>query len=154
LAAAKDPSDAVFLRSLVEQAASDRRRMAAWALGEVHDTGAIDVLATAMSARDDRLVGDAAWALGEILSATPNDSHASPIADRLLFTGKHGGWSGSVDATAAVARILWALPREGRTELLAGPRRGALFALVFHKSRLVRINAVHALASLSGDDEA
>src|SRR5439155_17852125 len=30
LAAAKDPSDAVFLRGLVEQGASDRRRAAAW----------------------------------------------------------------------------------------------------------------------------
>jgi len=154
LGAAKTPGDAPFLRNLVEQGASDRRRAAAWALGEMRDAGSIDVLATALSSKDDRLVGDSAWALGEILAAHPKDSRAGAISERWLYLAKHGGWAGATNGTAALARLLWALPRDGRNALLAGNRRGALLALVFHRSRLVRINAAHALGSLSGDDDA
>jgi len=156
LAAAKNPADAPYLRALVEDAASDRRRAAAWALGEMHDSGGVEVLAQALSAKDDRLVGDAAWALGEILAAAPKDSHVPAITDRLLFTGKFGGWAGAVDATGALARILWALPaagKGGRADLLAGARRKTLLSLVFHKSRLVRINVAHALGSLGAEDD-
>ena len=156
LAAASDPGDMPFLRNLVEHGASDRRRAAAWALGEMRDAGSIDVLATAMSSKDDRLIGDASWALGEILSArpTPNDTRTSTIADRWLYLAKHGGWSASANSAGALARVLWALPRDGRNELLASPRRAELFGLVFHRSRLVRLNVVRALASLTADDEA
>jgi HEAT repeat protein len=153
LAAAKDLGDAAFLRSLVEKGAADRQRAAAAALGELHDGGSIDVLATALSGKDDRLVGDAAWALGEILSVSPKDSHAVAITDRWLYLAKHGGWSASTNAAAAVARVLWALPREGRTELLSGTRRTALLGALYHRSRLVRINVVQALGSLAGDDQ-
>ncbi len=154
LAAASDPSDAPFLRQMVEHAASDRRRAAAWALGEMRDAGSIDTLAVALSGKDDRLVGDAAWALGEILAAHPTDKRAGSIVERWLFVAKHGGWAGAIDATGGLARLLWALPKEQRGPLLAGAKRKALQALVFHKSRLVRINAAHALASLAGDDDA
>jgi HEAT repeat protein len=154
LAAAKDKADAPLLRTLVEQGGSDRRRAAAWALGEMQDTGSIDALAAALSTRDDRLVGDAAWALGQILSAAPKDGHAPAVLDRWLYLGKHGGWAAAIDSTAGIARLLWAVPRADRTALLAGPRRASLQALAFHKSRLVRINAALALASLSGDEEA
>jgi HEAT repeat protein len=153
LAAAKDPSDAPLLRAMVEQAASDRRRAAAWALGEMHDTGGIDVLARALSSREDRLVGDAAWALGEILSATPKDSHAPALLDRFLHLGKTGGWAASVNSTAAIARLLWATPAPSRYELLGKARRTKLVNLTYHKSRLVRINAAHALASLPAADD-
>ncbi len=155
LAAAKDPSDAAFLRDLVERGASDRRRTAAWALGEMRDAGSIDVLAAALSsAKDDRLVGDTAWALGEIAAAHPKDPRIAPLVDRWLYIAKHGGWAGSTDATAALSRLLWALPRADRNQLLAGPRRAALTALGFHRSRLVRVNLALALGSLTGDDDA
>jgi HEAT repeat protein len=107
-----------------------------------------------MSGKDDRLVGDAAWALGEILAANPTDKRAASIAERWLYVAKHGGWAGAIDSAGGLARLLWALPKEQRAPLLAGTKRATLQSLVFHKSRLVRINAVHALASLAGDDEA
>ncbi|MBA3456326.1 MAG: HEAT repeat domain-containing protein [Deltaproteobacteria bacterium] len=154
LAAAADPEDAPFLRTMVENAASDRRRAAAWALGEMRDVGSINVLSTAMSIKDDRLVGDSAWALGEILATHPGDKRAAATVERWLYVGKHGGWAGSVNGAAALSRLLWAVPREARTALLSGSKRGALTGLVFHRSRLVRINVAHALGSLSGDDDA
>jgi cellulose synthase operon protein C len=154
LAAAKDKADLPALRKLVEQGASDRRRAAAWALGEMQHAESIDTLATALGSRDDRLLGDAAWALGEILAANPKDSRAGAVVDRWLHLGKHGGWAGAINAGAGVGRLLWALPRDARTALLTPPRRTALLALVYHRSRLVRINVAHALASLSGDEDA
>jgi HEAT repeat protein len=152
LAAAADAGDAPTLRALAEQAATDRRRAAAMALGDLHDTGAFGVLGEALSAKDDRLAGDAAWATGELAVAAAKDSHVSPLVDRWLHLAKHGGWAGAIDGTAALARTLWALPKEGRVELVAGQRRTALVQLAFHKSRAVRVNAVVALSALSGDD--
>lgn len=154
LAAAQDRAAAPLLRALVEHGGPGRRRAAAWALGELEDPGSIDVLAAALSTRDDRLVGDAAWALGQILAAAPKDPRAPAIADRWLYLGKHGGWASSIDSAAALARVLWALPRADRAALLSPPRRASLQALAFHRSRLVRINAAHALASLGGDEDA
>jgi HEAT repeat protein len=158
LAAAAAPDDAPFLRAMVEQAPSDRRRAAAWALGEMHDTGAYDVLASAMSSRDDRLVGDAAWALGEIVAGTRDpkatgvDARTGDLADRWLHLLQHGGWAAAINSAASLARVLWALPATARGELLTRPRRAALFARTFHRSRLVRINLAHALAALADDD--
>ena len=146
LAAIGDPDDAPLLRSLVEQAAADRRRIAALALGDLHDTGAIDTLATAMASKDDRLAGDAAWALGEIIATNPKDPHVAPLTERLLYTARHGGWAASIDATAALARLLWALPPADRKV-----SRDALAGLALHKSRLVRINAASALQALGAD---
>ena len=154
LAAAADPGDAPFLRTMVDQAAADRRRAAAWALGEMHDVGSIDALASVLASKEDRLVGDAAWALGELLANAPRDGHAPTIVERWLYLGKHGGWAASINSTAGLARLLWASSREARGDLLAGPKRAALFGLAAHRSRLVRINAAHALGSLAGDDDA
>jgi len=156
LAAANDPADAPMLRTIVEQGAADRRRAAALALGDMHDLGSVKALVAAMAARDDRLAGDAAWALGEILVAHPlaKEANAADLTQRWLHLAKVGGWSGAVNATASLARVLWVLPPAARGELLAGPRRAALHALAFHKSRLVRINAALALSSLPGDDAA
>ena len=159
LAAASSPDDAAFLRAMVDQAAAaDRRRAAAWALGEIHDTGSLDVLASALSSKDDRLVGDAAWAAGEILAggrdpkAPAADGHAGAIADRWLHLVQHGGWASAINSAAGLARVLWSLPRPARAELLTKPRRDALLARTFHKSRLVRINLAHALAAIGDDD--
>jgi HEAT repeat protein len=124
---------------------------AAWALGEMHAAGGIDALTTAMSATDDRLAGDAAWALGEIIVASPKDGHTAALVDRWLHLGKHGHFAGAIDGTAALARVLWALPREARAPLLA-QTRAQLNTLAFHKSRLVRVNAIHALAAIGDDD--
>ena len=159
LAAAGSPDDVAALRTMVDQAAADRRRAAAWALGELHDAGSLDVLASAMSSKDDRLAGDAAWAAGEILagSAGPQaaglDHRASTIVDHWLYLVQHGGWAASINGAAGLARLLWAVPKPARAELLTRPRRDALFGRTFHKSRLVRINIAHALAAI-GDDEA
>jgi hypothetical protein len=158
LAAAGSPDDAAFLRAMVEQAPADRRRAAVWALGEMHDTGSYDVLATAMSSRDDRLVGDAAWALGEIVAGTRDpkapgvDARIGQLTDRWLHLVQHGGWAAAINGAAAVARVLWVLPRPARGELLTKPRREALFARTFHRSRLARINLAHALAAIGDDD--
>jgi HEAT repeat protein len=153
LAAAQQLDDAPALRTLVERAAADRRRAAAWALGELHDAGSIGVLSDALAVRDDRLVGDAAWALGEIAVSAPTDPKVKPLVERWLYLGKHAGWAAAINSTGALARTLWATPREGRSELL-GARAQALLGLAFHKSRLVRINVAFALSSLSGDDAA
>lgn len=152
LAAAGDASEAPFLRQLVEQAAADRRRAAATALGDLHDVASIPTLATAMASKDDRLAGDAAWALGEILVAQPDAARAAPIVDRWLHAIQHGGWAASIDAAGGLARVLWALPKPARATLLTKPRREALVARTFHKSHLVRINLAHALAAIGDDD--
>ncbi len=153
LAAAGDAEDTPFLRQLVEQASLDRRRAAVWALGELHDPGAFGVLGDALSLKDDRLVGDAAWSLGEIAVTAPKDARVTALVERWLYLGRHGGWAAAIDATGALARTLSALPRDARTTLVAGTRRGTLVGLAFHKSRLVRINAVMALSTLTGDAE-
>lgn len=150
LAAAQQLDDAPALRTLVEKSAADRRRAAVWALGELKDTGAIATLSDVLSVKDDRLVGDAAWALGEIAVSQPTHPRTKSLVERWLYLGRHGGWAASINGTAALARLMWALPRDQRG---VAPTN-ALTALAFHKSRLVRVNAVLALSSLSGDDVA
>ena len=150
LAAGQQLDDAPTLRILVEKAAADRRRAAAWALGEMHDVAAIPTLSDVLSVKDDRLVGDAAWALGEIAVSQPTQPRAKQLVERWLYLGKHGGWAAAINGTGALARYLWALPRDGRNVTSAA----TLSTLAFHKSRLVRINAALALSSLTGDDAA
>jgi len=153
LAAGQSADDAPTLRALVVRAAADRRRAGAWALGELHDVGSIQTLADALSVKDDRLVGDAAWALGEIAVSAPTDTRIKPLAERWLYLARHGGWAAAINSTGAFARLLWAVPREARAELVAGTRVTSLYGLAFHKSRLVRINAALAISSL-GDEPA
>jgi HEAT repeat protein len=162
LAAARSLDDAPLLRGLVDQAATDRRRAAASALGEIHDAGSIDTLAAALSSKDDRLAGDAAWALGEILAGRgadgkppvrlPGDPRTGAIVDRWLHLVQRGGWAAAINSAAGLARVLWALPAPARAELVTGPRREALRARSFHRSRLVRINLALAYAALGDDD--
>lgn len=154
LAAGRQLEDAPTLRALVEKSAADRRRAAAAALGDLHDTSAIGVLSDVLAVKDDRLVGDAAWALGEIATSAPTDARVKPLVERFLYLGKHGGWAASINGTAGLGRLLWAASRENRSELLSGSRVTALGTLAFHKSRLVRINVAFALSSLTGDDAA
>jgi len=154
LAAGQQIDDAATLRTIVERSAADRRRAAAQALGDLHDVAGITVLADALAVKDDRLVGDAAWALGEIAVSAPTDAKVKALPERWLYVAKHGGWASAINSAGALARHLWSVPRETRAELLAGTRGAALNGLVFHKSRLVRINAALALSSLFGDDAA
>ncbi len=149
-----DATDAAFLRTVVERGTSDRRRAAAWALGEIHDAGAIDVLASNLGDRDDRFVGDAVWALGEIAVSRPTDPKVAALVDRWLYLAKHGGWAAAANGTGAFARLLWVVPAASRNKLLEGDRRKTLLSLSYHRSRLVRLNLVHALGALSGDDVA
>lgn len=159
LAAARSLDDAPLLRTLVDQAATDRRRAAAWALGEILDAGSIDTLTAALSSKDDRLAGDAAWSLGEILAGRGPDGkppaldpRAGAIVDRWLHLVQRGGWAAAINSAAGLARLLWVLPAPARAELLTKPRREALLARSFHKSRLVRINLALAYAALGDDD--
>lgn len=153
LAAAQNLEDAPTLRALVERAATDRRRAAAAALGDLRDVGSIGVLASVLSVKDDRLVGDAAWALGEIAVSAPTNPQVKSLVERWLYVAKHRGWAAAINSTGALGRLLWATPREGRAALL-GTRVSALTNLAFHKSRLVRINVAYAVSSLTGDDAA
>lgn len=153
LAAAQNLEDAPALRALVERAASDRRRAAAAALGDLHDVGSIGVLTSVLAVKDDRLVGDAAWALGEIAVSAPTSSQVKALVERWLYVAKHRGWAAAINSTGALGRLLWATPRDGRAALL-GTRASALTNLAFHKSRLVRINVAYAVSSLTGDDAA
>ncbi len=157
LAAASDPGDVEFLEQLVAQGAADRQRAAAWALGEMHATDSINTLRLATASKDgkdDRLVGDAAWALGEIAASTPADKRLGAVVDRWLYLAQHGAWAGAIDSTGALARLLWATPAPARAQLLAGERRVTLGKLASNKSRLVRLNVATALGALTGDDAA
>ncbi|MFT3699718.1 MAG: HEAT repeat domain-containing protein [Kofleriaceae bacterium] len=148
LAAANDPGDTELLRRLVAEGAADRRRAAAWALGEMHDVSAIPVLTDVLGIHDDRLVGDAAWALGEIAVAQPAKIDGK-LLERFGYLAGHGGWAAAIDASAALARAMQVMPREQRTA-----QKATLVKLAYHKSRLVRINVALALGTLTGDDEA
>ena len=154
LAAANNPEDAPLLRAMVGEAAEDRRRAAAWALGEMHDTASFDTLAAALTVKDDRVAGDAAWALGELAATSPSDRHLGALTERWLYLARHGTWATAINSAGALARSLWAQPAKARNELVGGARHGALLGLAFHKSRLVRLNFVVALSSLIDDDQA
>ncbi|MDB4957742.1 MAG: domain containing protein [Myxococcales bacterium] len=153
LAAANRPEDAPLLRAMVEQAAEDRRRAAAWALGELHDPTAFDTLSNTLGVKDDRLAGDAVWALGELAANAPADGHVPALTERWLYLARHAGWATSINSAAAIARTLRAEPPKSRAELIAGTRRATLLGLAFHKSRLVRINLIAALSSLGPDPD-
>jgi HEAT repeat protein len=151
LAAAGDAGDASFLRTMVEQGSEDRRRAAAAALGDLHDAEGFGTLSKVLSTKDDRLVGDAAWALGELAVAMPKDRHLPGLVQLWLYIARHGTWAAAIDSTGALARTLAAEAPQARPALL-GDQREALLALAFHKSRLVRVNLAAALGQLGGDD--
>ena len=129
LAAMGDRDARPALAALVADATPERLRAAAWALGELADERApaavTAALVRALDAKDDRVAGAAAWAL----RAQPTEDAAAALR-RLA---RHGGWAGSANATAALARI-------GGADAL-----GDLAALLAHTSPLVRGNAAWAL---------
>jgi cellulose synthase operon protein C len=151
LASAGEREDAEFLRTLLGRANAERARAAAYALGELHDAGAFDALVGELANKDDRLAGAAAWALGELVAAAPDEGHAATLVDRALYIAQHGTWAAAVDATAAIARMLAAMPPEARGRFLAGDRRQELARLALHHSRLVRANLTAALSALADD---
>jgi HEAT repeat protein len=144
LAAADSKRSSRTLIQLVERSGSDRRRAAASALGDLGAIDAVPVLVAALSAKDDRVVADAAWALGEIatrtggLAAVTKGDHV----DVLLRVAKRGGWAASISATGALARIAALDPA------LLASRRPAAHQLLFHRSRLVRANAARLVGEL------
>lgn len=155
LAAASDSKDAAMLRALVDREDPELQRAAAWALGEIRDASASRLLRGALSSPDDRLAGAAAWALGEIAIAKASAlrEHAlTSLADRWLHLTRFGGWSAAINGAAALGRALWEHPPSARR--LSSIRRSALIGLTRHKSPLVRVNAMFALSSLTGDSSA
>jgi HEAT repeat protein len=144
LAAADSKRSTRTLIQLVERSGSDRRRAAATALGDLGATDAVPALVAALSAKDDRVVADAAWALGEIASrsgAVATITRGDNL-DVLFRVAKRGGWAASISATGALARIAAADPAA------FSARRAAASALLFHRSRLVRINAARLVAEV------
>lgn len=149
LAAANDLNDAPLLRNVVAHGNPELRRAAASALGDLRDIGAAELLVGALDSPDDRLAGAAAWALGEIFAAghgTRNSPTFASLADRWLHLARYGGWAAAINAMAALGRTLWAQPSD--TRQLSPTQQRSIIELTRHKSRLVRINALFALASL------
>jgi hypothetical protein len=143
VAQAKDATG--LLIDLLDKSGSDRRRASALALGELGATSAIPKLIEALSAKDDRVAADAAWALGELAAgsteAATTISKEEPLA--ILFRlGKRGGWATAISATGALARIAAVNPTAVAHE------HDAAVGLLYHKSRLVRINAARLVGEL------
>lgn len=139
LAALGDRAARPALRDLLDAAGPDRQRAAAWALGELHDPAAVPDLVDALDNKDDRVTADVAWALGEIASGS-KEGRAAVVAaalPALARAAKKGGWATAIDATAALARIA-----EPSTA-------GDLARMLHHKSKLVRIDAIHGLANIA-----
>ena len=105
-----------------------RRRAAITALGNLGDRGATAVLLEALASGDDRVSGDAAWALGKL-----RDPRA---LDALVRVVQARGWSTPINASAAVARYATASHGDKLIEML------------YHRSRFVRANAAMALGRL------
>jgi cellulose synthase operon protein C len=145
LAAAGATDAAPLLTDLLDKSGSDRRRASAQALGDLGVVDAVPALYAALSAKDDRVVTDAVWALGQIAATSPEGLAAVTRKDQLaqLFhAAKRGGWGASVSATGALARIALVSPEA------VAPHRAEATALLHHRSRLVRINAAKLVAAL------
>ncbi len=117
-----------------------RRRAAAIALGDLagdlagprrderRRQRALHALLASLDTGDDRVAGNAAWALGKF---------AAPQAIPALFAAtKRRGWSLAINASAALARYA------------GGEHAEAFAALLYHRNRLVRVNAAMALGRL------
>lgn len=127
LGAMRDAEAAPALRRLLG-ADLHRRRAAIAALGNLGDRAAVPALIEAMGAGDDRLSGDAAWALAKL---------ADPRAlDALTRATRRRGWASTINAAAALARQA---PPEHAEHLLL---------LLHHRERLVRLNAAWGLGRM------
>ena len=122
----------------------DRARAALMALGDRGEVSSAATIVASLSSRDDRVAAAAAWALGQLAIDSPGavKNVATPAnIDALVAVARHGGWAGSVDATAALARIARIAPA------LVRPHATDITALTYHRSSLVRINAALAVAA-------
>lgn len=130
LGAMRDAAAAPALRRLLG-ADIHRRRAALAALGNLGDRAAVPALPAlieALDAGDDRLSGDAAWALAKL---------AEPRAlDALTRATRRRGWASTINAAAALARLA---PPEHAEHLLS---------LLQHRERLVRLNAAWGLGRM------
>lgn len=127
LGAMRDPDAAPALRRLLA-ADLHRRRAAITALGNLGDHASVPALIEALDAGDDRLSGDAAWALAKL---------ADPRAlDALTRATRRRGWASTINASAALARMA---PAEHAEHLLL---------LLQHRERLVRLNAAWGLGRM------
>lgn len=134
LAAMGDRAAQPALAKLLRDGAPERQRAAAWALGQLADGAAAPAVETALvgalASRDDRIVGEAAWALGRTAGAEGHDA--------LRKLARDGGWAAQINATAALAR------RGGDAAV------PDLLTLLGHADPAVRGNAVWAL-TVRGD---
>jgi HEAT repeat protein len=127
LGAMRDPAAAPALRRLLD-ADVHRRRAAITALGNLGDHASVPALIAALDAGDDRVSGDAAWALAKL---------ADPRAlDALARATRRRGWAATINATAALARLA---PADHAEHLLL---------LLHHRERLVRLDAAWGLGRM------
>jgi HEAT repeat protein len=109
---------------------ADRRRVALAALGNL-DAGASDALLVGLRARDDRVSGAAAWALGK----QPGPRSRAEI-EALFRATRRPTWATPINAAAALARVAEPVDAPG------------LLALLAHPDRFVRVNAAGAVRRL------
>lgn len=138
-----NPDAVPSLVALLERETVERARAAARALGDIAgptDQVAIDALVVAVTAPDDRLAGDASWALAKLYGRA-KVRVPDQVAAALVRATARGGWSAPINATAALA--------------LAAPKENAelLRRLIHHRSAWIRINAARGLAN-GGDKSA
>ena len=105
-----------------------RRRAAVAALGNLGDDAALPALLEALDDGDDRVSGDAAWALAKLADVRAIDALARATRRR--------GWASTINATAALAR--YAAPEHAQH----------LLPLLQHRERLVRLGAATGLGRM------
>ena len=99
----KSSSAIPTLRAAVQDNTEETQRLAAWALGQLHDAKSLDALwrAYTLRSRDDRDV--IAWAIAQCSGGAPT---AIPSADLSEYPERSGGF----DAGARIASLPGALP--------------------------------------------
>ncbi len=142
LASAAPAEAEAALLKLLTDASADRRRLAAWALGAMGAVAAVPALIAVLPLRDDKLAGDAAWALGEI--AASGEAGRRAVVDAgavgpLLKAANAGGWATAISTTGALARIAAATAPADLAKTFADT--AAAERLMFHRSAMVRVNA-------------
>jgi len=128
LGAMRAPASTTTLIRLARSHSTDQRRAAITALGNFSDKSSVPALLYALQASDDRVSGAAAWSLGKL--------KASDALEQLFRATRRRGWVTSINASAALAYFAKAKHTD------------RLLALLHHRIRLVRANAVAALGRL------
>ncbi len=134
LGAMRAKASSPTLRELARGQDLHRRRAALRALGDLGDSSAIDDVAAALDARDDRVAAAAAWALGKL--------GATGKLHPLLRAASGRGWATAINASAALVLLA---PKDKDA-------RAGLTKLLHHRLRQVRANAAEALARIGDDD--